>query len=97
MSSKGIKFDARPTLPARPSMGVVMDDIEKTCISDVLFDYIQQNCQIDKSTEAILEKVKNKTEAARVREELRQTSLEAAEFSKAIIKNLPASLKTNLN
>ena len=45
MSSKGIKFDARPTLPAKPSMGVVMDDIEKTCISDVLFDYIQQNCR----------------------------------------------------
>ena len=53
---------------------------------------LKEILEIDEATRAILEKVKNKTEAARVREELRQTSQEAAELSKAIIQDLPASL-----
>ena len=44
MSWKGGKSDLVADLPARPSMDVVMDDIEKTSVNDVIYDFIQQNC-----------------------------------------------------
>ena len=44
MSWKGFKSDFDADLPARPSMDVVMDDIERTKINDVLYDFIQNNC-----------------------------------------------------
>ena len=44
MSWKGVKSDLVADLPARPSMNVVMDDIEKTSVNDVIYDFIQRNC-----------------------------------------------------
>ena len=44
MSWKGVKSDLAANLPARPSMDVVMDNIEKTSVNDVIFDFIQQKC-----------------------------------------------------
>ena len=44
MSWKGVKSDLVADLPARPSMDVVMDDIEKTSVNDVIYDFIQKNC-----------------------------------------------------
>lgn len=75
-------------------MDVVMDDIEKTSVNDVLYDFVRNNCEIDEPTRMLLEQLKNKCEATQVREELRQTSQEAAELSKTIIKNLPSEEST---
>ena len=44
MSWKGLPSDFAPDLPTRPSMDVVMDDIEKTSVNDVIYEFIQQKC-----------------------------------------------------